>query len=64
MAFTISAAVLFGVITLVLIRARYVTFGSALAVFLAGFFIASTGASKPITAACQALAQALTHLTA
>ncbi|MER7988436.1 hypothetical protein ABTY53_23030 [Streptomyces noursei] len=64
MALTISATVLFGLISLALIRLRYVQLGSALAVFLFGFFIASTGASKPITAACQAIAEALTHLTA
>ncbi|WP_274916550.1 hypothetical protein [Streptomyces sp. WZ-12] len=63
MAVTISAAVLFGLISLVLIRARYVQLGSATALFLFGFFIASTGASKPITAACHAIVQALTHLT-
>ncbi|PJN37957.1 hypothetical protein CG747_26065 [Streptomyces sp. CB02959] len=64
MAVTVSAAVLFGLVSLVLIRTRYVQLGSALVLFLFGFFIASTGASKPITSACQAIAQALTHLTA
>ncbi|MFE6691052.1 hypothetical protein ACFVFQ_31870 [Streptomyces sp. NPDC057743] len=63
MAVTISAAVLFGLISLVLIRVRYVQLGSATALFLFGFFIASTGASKPINTACHAIVQALTHLT-
>ncbi|MEV0600993.1 hypothetical protein AB0I82_17080 [Streptomyces sp. NPDC050315] len=64
MALTVSAAVLFGALAFFLIRGRQVGVGSALVLFLFGFFAAETGAAKPIYAACQAIAGVLTQLTA
>ena len=45
-------------------RGRTVSAGSAVVLFLFGFFVAGTGAYKPINALCQAIAHALTHLIA
>ncbi|MFI9028831.1 hypothetical protein [Streptomyces sp. NPDC053560] len=61
---TISAAVLFGILTFALLRGRSVSGGSAIVLFLFGFFVAGTGAYGPIHDLCQAIADALTHLTA
>lgn len=55
---TLSAVALFGLLTFVLIRSRYVGFGAALAVFLFGFFTADTGAADAIHAALRAIADA------
>ncbi|MFD3416751.1 hypothetical protein [Streptomyces decoyicus] len=63
-ALTISAAVLFGLLAFAVLRGRNVGAGSAIVLFLFGFFIAGTGAYKPIYNLCQAIADALTHLTA
>ncbi|MFF2923096.1 hypothetical protein ACFVTP_11950 [Streptomyces celluloflavus] len=64
MALSISAIALFGILTIALLRGRNLTFGSALVVFLFGFFVAGTGAYKPIYSLCQSVAEALSHLTA
>ncbi|WP_030411925.1 hypothetical protein [Streptomyces sp. NRRL S-1448] len=64
MALTLSAVVVFGILAVVLLRGRHVSFGTALVLFLFGFFVAGTGAYKPIHNLCQAVADALTHLTA
>ncbi|WP_328632794.1 hypothetical protein [Streptomyces sp. NBC_00356] len=58
MVVTLSAVALFGVLTFVLLRSRYVGPLSALAVFLFGFFTADTGASTAIRAALGALLDA------
>ncbi|MEU5545024.1 hypothetical protein AB0G85_21910 [Streptomyces sioyaensis] len=63
MALTLSAVVLFGIVAVVLLRGRHVSLGTALVLFLFGFFVAQTGAYKPIYNLCQAIAEALTHLT-
>lgn len=55
---TLSAVALFGVLTAVLLRSRYVGPLAALAVFLFGFFTADTGASTAIRAALSALLDA------
>ncbi|PNE41606.1 hypothetical protein [Streptomyces noursei] len=64
MALSISAVVLFGILTVFLLRNRAVSLGAATAIFLFGFFVASTGAQKTIYNLCQAIASTLTHLTA
>ncbi|MFJ9408926.1 hypothetical protein [Streptomyces sp. NPDC101393] len=64
MAVTLSAVVLLGILTIAMVRSRSVTAGSAVVVFLFGFFVAGTGAHQPINALCQAIADALTHLIA
>ncbi|WP_425832258.1 hypothetical protein [Streptomyces fractus] len=55
---TLSAVALFGVLTAVLLRSRYVGPLAAAAVFLFGFFTADTGASSAVRAVCGALLDA------
>ncbi|MFJ9088726.1 hypothetical protein ACIRL3_40590 [Streptomyces sp. NPDC102384] len=55
---TLSAVALFGVLTAVLLRSRYVGPLSALAVFLFGFFTADTGAADAIRVALSVLLDA------
>lgn len=55
---TLSAVALFGVLTVVLLRGRYVGPLAALSVFLFGFFTADTGASTAIRAVLSALIDA------
>ncbi|RFC75504.1 hypothetical protein [Streptomyces sp. AcE210] len=59
---TLSAVALFGALTFVLLRGRYVGPLAALVLFLFGFFVAGTGASTAIRAACRALADAANHI--
>lgn len=59
---TLSAVALFGVLTIVLIRSRYVGPFPALVVFLFGFFTADTGASTAIRAAIRALINAVSNI--
>ncbi|ARZ67233.1 hypothetical protein SMD11_1572 [Streptomyces albireticuli] len=63
MTFTVSAAVLFAVAAFFVLRSGHVGAGPALVLFLAGFFIAGTGAAGPITRVCTALIQAIPNLT-
>nr|WP_237536875.1 hypothetical protein [Streptomyces sp. SID5785] len=58
-----SAVALFGLLTFVLIRSRYVGAGAALAVFLFGFFTADTGASTTIRQAIQAVLDTASNIT-
>ncbi|WP_432021495.1 hypothetical protein [Streptomyces sp. 1222.5] len=60
---TLSAVAVFGLLTFVLMRGRYVGPLSALVLFLFGFFTADTGAATPIQAVCRALADAARNLT-
>ncbi|MFD3580597.1 hypothetical protein [Streptomyces sp. NPDC058644] len=60
---TLSAVALFGVLTFVLMRGRYVGPLAALVLFLFGFFTADTGASIVIRDMCRALAGALSSVT-
>ncbi|MER6430877.1 hypothetical protein ABT272_24525 [Streptomyces sp900105245] len=60
---TLSAVAVFGLLTFVLMRGRYVGPLSALVLFLFGFFTAGTGAAGPVRAICAALAEAARHLT-
>jgi hypothetical protein len=59
---TLSAVALFGLLTLVLIRSRYVGPLAALAVFLFGFFTADTGASTAIRTTLRALIDAASNI--
>lgn len=63
MAVTLSAAVLLGLATFIILRGRYVGFGSALVLFLFGFFTAGTGAAGPITRLCAAVVRSLANIT-
>ncbi|MER5183570.1 hypothetical protein ABT009_35375 [Streptomyces sp. NPDC002896] len=55
---TLSAVALFGVLTFVLLRSRYVGPFAAIAVFLFGFFTADTGAANAVRAVLRALIDA------
>ncbi|MER7817061.1 hypothetical protein [Streptomyces sp. NPDC096153] len=59
---TLSAVALFGVLTVVLIRSRYIGPVPALAVFLFGFFTADTGAANAVRTAFRAVIDAVHHL--
>lgn len=62
MAFTVSAVLLFGIATLFVLKSRAAGAGSAMVLFLFGFFTAGTGAYTPITSVVRSLAAALTDL--
>lgn len=59
---TFSAVLLLGVAAFFLLRSRAIGLGSALVVFLLGFFTAGTGAYKPIHDLCTSAATALANL--
>ncbi|MFD7729549.1 hypothetical protein ACFV6F_04060 [Kitasatospora phosalacinea] len=59
---TASGAVVFGLITVVLVRSQRVSTGSAVAVWLSGFTAASTGLAGPVNSALTALAHALSTI--
>ncbi|WKK24695.1 hypothetical protein QZH56_03395 [Streptomyces olivoreticuli] len=63
MAFNVSAVLLFGIATIFVLKFRTAGFGSALILFLFGFFAAGTGAYGPIRNLCQSLANALPSLS-
>ncbi|MEU1309632.1 hypothetical protein ABZ419_12160 [Streptomyces cinnamoneus] len=62
MTVNISAIVLLLIATFFLLRSKAVGFGSALVLFLLGFFTAGTGAYGPIHDLCTSFAQALANL--
>ncbi|MFE2721323.1 hypothetical protein [Kitasatospora sp. NPDC059327] len=59
---SISSALLFGVITVVLVRAQRVSTGSAVLVWLSGFTVAGTGLAKPVNDALTALAHLISTI--
>ncbi|MGW2186597.1 hypothetical protein [Streptomyces sp. NPDC001719] len=63
MAFNVSAVLLFGIAAFFVLKTRAAGFGSALVLFLFGFFAAGTGAYGPIKNLVQSLANALPNLT-
>ncbi|MEV6669941.1 hypothetical protein [Streptomyces sp. NPDC051162] len=63
MTLSVSAAVLFGIAAFFILRLRYAGPGTAIILFLSGFFTAGTGAYGPIQHLCTAIAQALPNLT-
>ncbi|MCD9144356.1 hypothetical protein [Streptomyces albireticuli] len=62
MAFNVSAVLLFGIAAVFVLKSRAAGFGSALILFLFGFFTAGTGAYGPIASVVRSLATALTDL--
>ncbi|MFF8580165.1 hypothetical protein ACF05R_15755 [Streptomyces albidoflavus] len=62
MAITVSLAVLLGLALFLLVRLRYVGFGSALIAAAFGFFLASTGAAGPINNLTQSVLAAIPGL--
>ncbi|MCU7823860.1 hypothetical protein [Kitasatospora sp. DSM 101779] len=59
---TVSAALLFGVITFVLVRTQRVSAGSMTAVWLSGFTAASTGLAGPVNQGLAAAAHMIATL--
>ncbi|WP_329488552.1 hypothetical protein OG618_18145 [Kitasatospora sp. NBC_01246] len=53
---SVSAALLFGVITVLLVRAQRVSAGSAVLVWMSGFTVAGTGLADPVNDGLTALA--------
>ncbi|MFJ8624253.1 hypothetical protein ACIRD3_15590 [Kitasatospora sp. NPDC093550] len=53
---SISSALLFAVITVVLVRAQRVSASSAVLVWLSGFTVAGTGLAAPVNSALTSLA--------
>nr|WP_168723219.1 hypothetical protein [Streptomyces sp. SAT1]ANO42809.1 DUF2304 domain-containing protein [Streptomyces sp. SAT1] len=62
MALSISAAALFGVIVVVLLKSGYVRVGSALACTLFGFTLAGTGLAPTINSGLASLAGLVSSL--
>ncbi|MFJ4633579.1 hypothetical protein [Streptomyces sp. NPDC088847] len=62
MVVSLSAALLLGIVVIVLLRSGYVRFGSALACILFGFFLASTGMAPAIAGAAHSVAGMLAAL--
>ncbi len=61
MVFSLSAAVLFVILTLIAIKFAGQSFGWALVAFLAGFFVADTGAAPAIRTFITTVVHALPH---
>jgi hypothetical protein len=59
MAVTISLALLFGLLLIVLIRSGSLKAGGAFVAVMFGFYLASTGASGPVTELTAAVVDAL-----
>ncbi|MCD0483447.1 hypothetical protein LO771_13805 [Streptacidiphilus sp. ASG 303] len=62
MLITFSTAFVFGLITGVLVWTKRVGVGTALAVWLSGFTLASTGLAGPVNTALASVITALTQL--
>ncbi|MFF1702393.1 hypothetical protein [Streptomyces sp. NPDC058252] len=62
MAVTISLALLFGLLLIVLIRSGSLKAGSAFVAVMFGFYLASTGASHTVNALMSAVINALPNL--
>ncbi|MET8505462.1 hypothetical protein ABZV60_12485 [Streptomyces sp. NPDC004787] len=62
MVITISLALLFGIVLVILLRTRHLSYGSAFVAAMFGFTLASTGASALITNLISAVLGALSHL--
>ncbi|MBT2383009.1 hypothetical protein [Streptomyces sp. ISL-11] len=63
MVLSLSAVVVLGIMTALILRARTVGPGTAVVLFLFGFFAAGTGAAGPINRVCAALIHAIPNLT-
>ncbi|MFD5105506.1 hypothetical protein [Streptomyces cinereoruber] len=62
MAITVSLVALFGLVLFFLLRSKTLGAGSAFIAVMFGFFLASTGASKPINQLTQSLIQTVSNL--
>ncbi|MFI5803076.1 hypothetical protein [Streptomyces sp. NPDC051561] len=59
MAVTVSLVVLFGLVLFFLLRSKSLGFGSAFIAVMFGFYLAATGAAKPVTDLTTAVIDAL-----
>lgn len=62
MAVTVSLVLLFGLVLFFLLRSKTLGYGSAFIAVMFGFFLASTGASGPITELTRAVIGAIPDL--
>ncbi|MFJ9076825.1 hypothetical protein ACIRO3_16460 [Streptomyces sp. NPDC102278] len=62
MAITVSLVALFGLVLFFLLRSKTLGYGSAFIAIMFGFFLASTGASGPITELTTAVLNAVSDL--
>ncbi|MEU7201412.1 hypothetical protein [Streptomyces sp. NPDC045470] len=62
MAVTVSFIFLFGLVLFFLLRSRSLTWGSAFVAVMFGFYLASTGASRPVNQLSEAVVNALSNL--
>ncbi|MFD3569694.1 hypothetical protein [Streptomyces sp. NPDC058667] len=62
MAITVSLVALFGLVLFFLLRSKTLGPGSAFIAVMFGFFLASTGASKPINHLTQSLIETASNL--
>ncbi|MBA2945105.1 MULTISPECIES: hypothetical protein [Streptomyces] len=59
MAITVSLVALFGLVLFFLLRSNTLGYGSAFVAVMFGFYLASTGASEPVTELTAAVVNAL-----
>ncbi|MEU0232165.1 MULTISPECIES: hypothetical protein [unclassified Streptomyces] len=62
MAVTVSLVALFGLVLFFLLRSKTLGAGSAFIAVMFGFFLASTGASKPINTLTASLIETVSNL--
>ncbi|MFI8404382.1 hypothetical protein ACIGG5_29575 [Streptomyces sp. NPDC085463] len=62
MAITVSLVALFGLVLFFLLRSKTLGAGSAFIAVMFGFFLASTGASKPINQLTASLIETVSNL--
>ncbi|MER7570989.1 hypothetical protein [Streptomyces sp. NPDC126514] len=62
MAITVSLVALFGLVLFFLLRSKTLGYGSAFVAMMFGFYLASTGASKPMSDLTTAVVDAIGNL--
>jgi hypothetical protein len=62
MAVTVSLVALFGLVLFFLLRSKTLGYGSAFIAVMFGFYLASTGASGPMTELSTAVVNALSNI--
>ncbi|KWT63135.1 hypothetical protein [Streptomyces rimosus] len=62
MAVTVSFVALFGLVLFFLLRSKSLSWGAAFVAVMFGFYLASTGASKPVNQLSEAVVNALSNL--
>ncbi|GCD44132.1 hypothetical protein [Streptomyces paromomycinus] len=62
MAVTVSFIFLFGLVLFFLLRSKSLSWGAAFIAVMFGFYLASTGASRPVTQLSEAVVNAIGNL--